>query len=329
MFVAKIFNSIPSPEINSFDLGPVTVHFYAVLILIGIVLATFLTAKRLGVRGVKQGLVIDIVIWAVPFGIIGGRIFHVLTHIHDYFGGGADWVGIFRIWEGGLAIYGALIFGVLGAYLGCRQVGIRFFTFADALVPGLLVAQAIGRFGNYFNKELFGTPTDLPWGLEIPAGNPSYPAGLPAGELFHPAFLYESLWSILGVAVLLFIERKINPQWGELFAGYLIWYSVGRFMIEQIRLDPANVYFGQRANAWMAVFGVLVGLGILIRQRRAHHGLLTSPYLPGRQPAVETAAEPATEVSAVEVEPSETNALDDHAVLHEGVALESDKPETN
>ena len=323
-----LLGSIPSPDINSFDLGPVTIHFYAVLILIGIVLATFLTAKRLQTRGVKQGFVIDIVIWAVPFGIIGGRIFHVLTHINDYFGAGADWMGVFRIWEGGLAIYGALIFGVLGAYLGCRQVGVRFFTFADALVPGLLIAQAVGRFGNYFNKELFGTPTDLPWGLEIPSTNPSYPAGLPTGELFHPTFLYEALWSILGVAVLLFIERKINPQWGELFAGYLIWYSVGRFMIEQIRLDPANVYFGQRSNAWMAVLGVLVGLGILVRQRRAHHGLLTSPYLPGREPAVEVpaASEPESDTGSESAAEHSSAAA---AEANEAVALESEKPETN
>jgi prolipoprotein diacylglyceryl transferase len=323
-----LLGSIPSPDINSFDLGPVTIHFYAVLILIGIVLATFLTAKRLQTRGVKQGFVIDIVIWAVPFGIVGGRIFHVLTHINDYFGAGADWMGVFRIWEGGLAIYGALIFGVIGAYLGCRQVGVRFFTFADALVPGLLIAQAIGRFGNYFNKELFGTPTDLPWGLEIPSTNPSYPAGLPTGELFHPTFLYEALWSILGVAVLLFIERKINPQWGELFAGYLIWYSVGRFMIEQIRLDPANVYFGQRSNAWMAVLGVLVGLGILVRQRRAHHGLLTSPYLPGREPVVEVPAASELESDAGS-EPGAGHSSAAAAESNEAVALESDKPETN
>jgi len=267
------------------------IHFYALFILAGIVVATIVTAGRMKARGMEAGLAIDIAIWAVPFGIVGGRIFHVFTHANDYFGPGKDWTTMFRLWEGGLAIYGALIFGVLGAYIACQvdikplrieSAGIRFLSFADALVPGLLAAQALGRWGNYFNNELFGAPTDLPWGLEIPSFNPSYPIGLPEGVLFHPTFLYESLWSLLGIAVLLLLEQRFNLRWGRMFAGYLMWYSFGRFFIESIRLDPSDIFMGLRTNQWSAVIGFLLGFALLMIQRYRHTGIEISGYLPGR-----------------------------------------------
>jgi prolipoprotein diacylglyceryl transferase len=242
-------------------------------------------------RGMEAGLAIDIAIWAVPFGIIGGRLFHVLTHLSDYFGPGRDWTTIFRLWEGGLAIYGAIIFGSIGAYIACQvdikalkieSAGIRFLSFADALVPGLLAAQALGRWGNYFNNELFGSPTDLPWGILIPSYNESYPIGLPEGLAFHPTFLYESLWSLAGIAVLLILERRFNLRWGRMFALYLVWYSVGRFFIEAIRLDPSDVFFGLRTNQISALVGVLVGLALFMIQRARHTGEETTGYLPGR-----------------------------------------------
>lgn len=287
----SLFASIPSPTISSFNVGPFQIHFYALFILAGIVLATIVTASRMRERDIEPGLAIDIAIWAVPFGIIGGRLFHVFTHVNDYFGPGKDWVDMFRLWEGGLAIYGALIFGALGAYIACqvdikplriKSAGIRFLSFADAVVPGLLAAQAIGRWGNYFNNELFGEPTDLPWGLEISWANPSYPLGLPAGVTFHPTFLYESIWSVIGIAVLLFLERRFNLRWGRLFALYLIWYSVGRFFIEGIRLDASEVFLDLRTNQWSAIFGALIGLTLFIVQRYRHTGIEQTAYLPGR-----------------------------------------------
>ena len=283
--------SIPSPTVSSFELGPVVIHYYALFILAGIVVATLVTAGRMKERGMEAGLAIDIAIWAVPFGIVGGRLFHVFTHINDYFGPGKDWTTMFRLWEGGLAIYGALIFGVLGAYIACQvdikplriqSAGIRFLSFADALVPGLLAAQALGRWGNYFNNELFGAPTDLPWGLEIPFSNPSYPVGLPEGVLFHPAFLYESIWSLLGIAVLLLLEQRFNMRWGRMFAGYLMWYSFGRFFIESIRLDSSDIFMGLRTNQWSALAGLLIGFTLLMLQRFRHTGVETTGYLPGR-----------------------------------------------
>jgi prolipoprotein diacylglyceryl transferase len=260
----------------------------------------------------EPGLAIDIAIWAVPFGIIGGRLFHVFTHVNDYFGPGRDWTSMFKLWEGGLAIYGALIFGTLGAYIACQvdikklritSAGIRFLSFADALVPGLLAAQALGRWGNFFNTELFGEPTDLPWGLEIPWANPNYPNGLPEGVLFHPTFLYESLWSLLGIAVLLLLESRFNLRWGRMFAAYLMWYSFGRFFIEGIRLDPSDVFLGLRTNQWSAVIAFLIGLALLRIQYSKHTGAEESGYLPGRsarpQP-VKTSKKPAAEVESKE-----------------------------
>jgi prolipoprotein diacylglyceryl transferase len=269
----------------------VVIHYYALFILAGIVVATLVTAGRMKARGMEAGLAIDIAIWAVPFGIVGGRLFHVFTHINDYFGPGRDWTTMFRLWEGGLAIFGALIFGVFGAYIACQvdikplrieSAGIRFLSFADALVPGLLAAQALGRWGNYFNNELFGAPTDLPWGLEISSSNPSYPVGLPEGVLFHPAFLYESLWSLLGIAVLLLIEQRFNMRWGRMFAGYLMWYSFGRFFIESIRLDSSDIFMGFRTNQWSAIVSLLLGFALLMVQRYRHTGVESTGYLPGR-----------------------------------------------
>jgi prolipoprotein diacylglyceryl transferase len=287
----SFLNAIPSPTISTFQLGPVVIHFYALFILAGIIVAVVLTAGRMKARGMEAGLAIDIAIWAVPMGIIGGRLFHVATHLNDYFGPGKDWTAMFRLWEGGLAIYGAIIFGSIGAYIACQvdikalkieSAGIRFLSFADALVPGLLAAQALGRWGNYFNNELFGAPTDLPWGILIPSYNESYPLGLPEGLAFHPTFLYESLWSLLGIAVLLLAEKRYNLRWGRMFAAYLIWYSIGRFFIESIRLDPSDVFFGLRTNQISALVGILVGLALFMIQRARHTGIETTGYLPGR-----------------------------------------------
>ncbi len=313
------FYSIPAPTISNIQIGPFVIHFYALFILVGIILATIWTAARMKKRGMDPGLAIDIAIWAVPFGIIGGRLFHVLTHLNDYFGEGKDWTNIFRIWEGGLAIYGALIFGALGAYIACqvdirplriRSAGIRFFSFADALVPGLLVAQALGRWGNYFNSELFGEPTDLPWGLEVSPANPSYPLGLDTlsgGLLFHPTFLYESLWSLLGIAVLLLAERRFNLRWGKLFALYLIWYGIGRYFIESIRMDSADVLLGLRTNQWSALIGILIGLFVYVLQTAKHPGQETSGYLPGRSwepkpPAAKKSKSKADEAESTQAE---------------------------
>lgn len=280
----SILNSIPSPDVSSFELGPIRVHFYALFILIGIALAIWIGSRRFRQRGGPAGMILDIALWAVPFGIVGGRIFHVVTHWDYYFYPGADLTKVFAVWEGGLAIFGALLFGSLGAFIGARTAGIKFLAFADAIAPGVLVAQAIGRIGNYFNNELFGLPTTLPWGLEISTDNPAYPAGLPAGVLFHPTFLYEMIWNLTGFAVLIWLDRKFKLRWGQMFAAYLITYSIGRAFIESIRIDPSEIFFGLRTNVWSAIAGIAIGVALLVWSRRKHKSEETSVYLAGREP---------------------------------------------
>ncbi|WP_156906038.1 prolipoprotein diacylglyceryl transferase [Agrococcus lahaulensis] len=263
------------------------IQTYALCILAGIVVAAVLTGWRLHQRGVEAGYVIDVAVWAVLLGIVAARLFHVVTHPDDYFGPGRDPLSALYIWEGGIAIFGALIGGAIGVWIGCRQTGLRFSTFADALAPGLLLAQAFGRLGNWFNHELFGQPTDLPWGLEIEASNPAYPVGLPEGVLFHPTFAYEIIWNVLGAALLLWLDRKRDVQWGRLIALYLIWYGLGRSVFETIRLDPSELFLGIRTNVWMAFLAIVVGVVVWVVQTRRHPGLEPSPWQPGRGPGAD------------------------------------------
>jgi prolipoprotein diacylglyceryl transferase len=281
----QFLTSIPSPDISYIDLGFARIHFYALFILTGIVIATALADYRLSRRGAEKGIMLDVALWAVPFGIAGGRFFHVATHPDDYFYKGADLRDVFKVWEGGLAIYGALIFGAVGVYLGTRKLGLRFLTVADAMAPGILIAQGIGRLGNYFNKELFGLPTDLPWGLEIPSSNPAYPVGLPDGLTFHPTFIYELIWNLVGAAALLWLASRLKLQWGRVFGLYLAIYSTGRVWIESIRIDPSEILLGLRINVWSALIGLTIGLLIFVVQGRRHPGAEPSIWIPGREPA--------------------------------------------
>lgn len=270
-------SEFPSPTFSSFEVGPFTLHMYALLILTGIIAAYLIGAYRFKAWGGDTNLLLDVVLWAVPIGIFGGRLFHVATHPGDYFGVYPDVIQtayhVVAVWEGGLAIYGALIAGVFGVWLGARFSKVRFVSVLDALAPGVLLAQAIGRWGNYFNQELFGEATDLPWGLAIPSSNAAYPDNFPAGTLFHPTFLYEFLLNILGVILLLILDRRFKLRWGKMFASYLIVYSVIRFFVESIRLDPSGVFYGLRTNQWSAVAGIAIGLIVLYIQSRRHTGL--------------------------------------------------------
>ena len=276
-----LITSIPSPSIQYFELGPLRVHIYALCILAGIALAAWITDARLTKRGAERGVVLDIILWAVPLGIIGARFYHVVTHPADYFYDGADPMKVFYIWEGGNAIFGSLLGGAVGAWIGCKQTGIRFWSFADALAPAMLIAQATGRLGNYFNHELFGQPTTLPWGLEIESTNPAFPVGLPEGTLFHPMFLYEILWNLFGAFVILALERKFYLRWGKAFDVYLIWYGIGRSVFETYRLDSSETFFSIRTNVWAALLAVLVGVLIILIQNRRHSGKEPSVYVEG------------------------------------------------
>ena len=262
--------ALPSPTTAVWQLGPLPVRAYAICIIVGIVVACLVTEYRLRQRGVAPGAVLDLAVWAVPAGIIGARIYHVVTSPEKYFGTGGDPMKAFAIWEGGLGIWGAVAGGALGAWLGARQLGIPLTVVADALAPGLPLAQAIGRLGNWFNNELFGGRTTLPWGLEIHRMDPDNPGhalrddtGQPILEpgLYHPTFAYEALWNI-GVAALVFVlDRKLRFGRGRAFALYVMGYTAGRFWIELMRTDEANTILGVRLNVWTAG---LVFLGALV-----------------------------------------------------------------
>ncbi|WP_426626331.1 prolipoprotein diacylglyceryl transferase [Leifsonia sp. McL0607] len=278
----------PGPEWQQIPIDIFGLHWriqtYAIMILIGIVVAALWTSRRLTKRGAEPGVILDILLWAVVLGIIGARLYHVFTHPSDYFYPGANLWNVFAIWEGGNAIFGSLIGGAVGIWIACRISGLRFWSVADALAPALLLAQAIGRLGNYFNQELFGLPTNLPWGLQIDAGNKAIPVGLPDNTLFQPLFLYEIIWNVIGVVVILFLERTFRLQWGKTLAVYLIWYGLGRSYLESIRIDPSEFSFlGVPSNVWAAFLAIVLGIAILIVQSRRHTGLEPSVYRPGRE----------------------------------------------
>ncbi len=266
---------IPSPTAGVWWLGPIPIRGYAFSILAGIVVAVWWTQRRIVARGGTPGQVLDISAWAVPFGIVGGRIYHLITTPQPYFGPGGNPWNALRIWEGGLGIWGAVAMGALGAWIGCRRHGLALADFADALAPGYLVAQAIGRFGNWFNNEIYGPPTDLPWGLRIyewdsAAGHAVLDAqGNPIVKgFFHPTFLYEALWCLLVVAVLLWAERRHTFRRGQVFAAFVvIGYPLGRFFIELMRTDDANRILGLRVNTWVSSLVMLLGIWLYRRMR--------------------------------------------------------------
>lgn len=276
-----IFASIPSPSIQVISLGIFNIHIYALCILAGIIAAVLLTNYRLTKRGAERWVVLDLALWVILLGIVGARVYHVLSHPADYFYPGADFLKVFYVWEGGIAIFGALIGGAIGALIGCRITGIRFWSFADALVPGLLIAQALGRLGNYFNHELFGLPTNLPWGLQIDIANNAWPTGLPSGTLFHPTFLYEIIWNLLGAAFILLLEKRVYLRWGKALGVYLIWYGIGRAFFESIRLDPSETFLGIRTNIWASFAAIILGIVIIFVQQHRHTGRELSVYVSG------------------------------------------------
>jgi len=308
----------PPPSWRSFNIGQwlrdlgldwfglnLSINAYAMAILAGIALAVWLTNKRLVERGGEPWVVLDIALWAVPLGILGGRLYHVATHPNDYFFPGADLLRVFYVWEGGLAIFGAISLGAVGAAIGARLSGVRFSAFADALAPGLLLAQGVGRLGNYFNQELFGAPTNLPWGLNIDRPNSAIPVGIPDDTLFHPTFLYEMLWNFVGVAALILVGRSFSLQWGRLFGLYLVWYGVGRAFLETLRLDPAELIGGIRVNVWTALLVVVVGILIYLVQGHRHPGAEPGLYRPGKEWVPESGVESEDDYYVVdEVHPS-------------------------
>jgi prolipoprotein diacylglyceryl transferase len=264
-----VLKSIPTPSSSEFGFGPITIHFYALCIVTGIAVAIFWGDRRFRKRGGGAHIVADVAVIAVPSGIVGGRLYHLITSPDAYFGSHGKPLDAFKIWQGGLGIWGAIALGTYGAWWQYRRMArsgregmLSFGVFADALAPGVLVAQALGRIGNWFNGELFGRPTRVPWSLQIPLSN--RPVGYESFSTFHPTFLYESLWCISVAVLILLVERHLVV--GQTFLLYIGAYCLGRFYIESLRIDSAHAIAGLRVNEWVSA---IVAIGAYFGYKRA------------------------------------------------------------
>jgi prolipoprotein diacylglyceryl transferase len=276
--------SIPSPDQGTWQIGFFELRAYALCIIAGVLVAVWLGDRRWVARGGRPGTVADIAVWAVPFGLVGARLYHVVTDWQLYFGAGQNPVEALYIWRGGLGIWGAVALGALGAYIGCRRRRIKYLAFGDAVMPAIAVGQAIGRFGNWFNQELFGRPTDLPWALQI---DPEFrPPGFRQFDTFHPTFLYEAAWDLGLAGLLVWLDRRFHLGHGRVVALYVMGYTAGRAWIEMLRIDEANEILGLRLNVWTSVLLFLAGLGFLVWSARNRPGReVDVEPVPARAPA--------------------------------------------
>ncbi len=277
--------SIPSPSEGIWYLGPLPIRAYALAIILGVFAAVWTGERRWVARGGQHGQIGDMALWAVPAGLVGARVWHVATDSALYFGEGGDPVAALQIWNGGLGIWGAIMGGFVGAWLYGRRHGMLLRPLLDALAPSLLLAQIIGRFGNYFNQELVGRPTDLPWGLEIDAAH--RPTGYEQFATFHPTFLYEALWNLAAIGVLLWADRRFRLGHGRVFALYVMLYTAGRGWIEDLRIDPVELQDvgGLRFNVWTSIVLFVLAAAYFVWSARALPGREPTPYAEGRAPA--------------------------------------------
>ncbi|OBJ15409.1 prolipoprotein diacylglyceryl transferase [Mycobacterium colombiense] len=310
--MTKLLAYFPSPPQGVWHLGPVPIRAYALFIIAGIVAALLIGDRRWEARGGERGVIYDIALWTVPFGLIGGRLYHLATDWRTYWGpGGAGLGAAVRIWDGGLGIWGAVALGGVGAWIGCRRHGIPLPAFADALAPGIILAQAIGRLGNYFNQELYGRETTLPWGLEVfyrrdPSGyiDPHSLDGVSTGQIafvVQPTFLYELIWNVLIFVALIYADRRFTLGHGRLFALYVAGYCVGRFCVELLRDDTATHIAGIRINSFTSTFvfiGAVVYLMAAPKGREDPESLRGKQYLDEEAAEAEPEEEPATVAAA-------------------------------
>ncbi len=277
--------TIPSPSDGVWDLGPVPIRGYALCIIAGIIAAIWIGERRWVARGGRPGDVQDLAVWAVPFGLVGARLYHVATDWEKYFGDGENPVTALYVWRGGLGVWGAVALGAVGALIGARLKGIRVLPVLDAMAPGVLVAQAIGRWGNWFNQELYGKPTDLPWGLEIDPGH--RPEGYFNDETFHPTFLYEFLWAIAAFFVVIWLDRKFRLGHGRVLALYVMAYTLGRGWIEMLRIDDVQLQdvLGLRLNVWTSIVLFAAAAAYFVVMGHRHPGREEEVYTRPEQSA--------------------------------------------
>jgi prolipoprotein diacylglyceryl transferase len=307
--VTHVLAYFPSPPRGVWHLGPLPIRAYALFIIAGIVVALMIGDRRWEARGGQRGVIYDIALWAVPFGLVGGRLYHLATDWRTYWGpGGAGFGAALRIWDGGLGIWGAVALGGVGAWIACRRRGIPLPAFGDAIAPGIILAQAIGRLGNYFNQELYGRETTVPWGLEIfyrrdPSGyvDPHSLDGVSTGQValvVHPTFLYELIWNVLVFVALIYVDRRFNFGHGRLFALYVAGYCVGRFGVELLRNDTATLIAGIRINVFTSTFvfiGAIVYIILAPKGREDPASLHTDYPVPEDAPPPKPQTEPEPE----------------------------------
>jgi prolipoprotein diacylglyceryl transferase len=315
---------LPSPTTAEIKLGPFPIRFYALCIIAGIAIAVYLGERRWRAKGGEPHIITDIAIWAVPFGLVGGRLYHVITDPELYFPRGQDWVRVFYVWDGGLGIWGAIALGGLGAWIGARRRGVRLPAYADSVAPGIVLAQAMGRWGNWFNNELYGDPTSKPWGLTIHCMATSGTrvavpcSGVPGTTTvlgyFQPTFLYEVIWDVLVCVLLLWADRRFKTLGhGRLFALYVMGYTLGRGWIEHLRSDYAHHFFGLRVNDWVSILCFAGALAYFLISRRRKPGKETPeelywPHFKPYGPDAALATDPAEPADPSEIE----NSGEDH-----------------
>ena len=241
--------SIPSPHTGIVNVGPLHIHLYGLTLLVAILASVWLTSRRWKAMGGDPDLVIRVAVWGVAFGVIGARAYHDITSWSEV--PSPKWKGIFEVWQGGLGVWGGILLGTLAGWVVVRRSGERFAPFMDAAAPGLLLAQGIGRIGNWWNQELFGKPTSLPWGLKIDVEH--RPQQYIDDETFHPTFLYELIWDVAGVVLLIWVGRRYRIRPPGLFCLYVAYYCFGRFFEELLRVDPSHHFGGLRLNAWVSI----------------------------------------------------------------------------
>jgi prolipoprotein diacylglyceryl transferase len=256
--------SIPSPESSTVELGPLSIHFYGLTLLVAIAAAVVITGIRWTRRGGDWDLIFRLAVWGVASGIVGARLYHVVTSWDEL---PDEWWGPFAIWKGGLGVWGGIGLGVIVGAIVAKRSGADLPKLMDCVAPGLLVAQGIGRFGNWWNQELFGRPTDLPWALEINCDTANCGAYF-ASDTFHPTFLYEALWCFAAAGVLLIVERRFRLRPGNLFSLYVLIYSVGRLWIELLRVDPSHELAGVRLNVYVAAVAIVLSAAFFVFWQR-------------------------------------------------------------
>ena len=259
--------SIPSPHTGVLNVGPLHIHLYGLTLLVAILACVWLTTRRWKRQGGDPDLVIRVAVWGVAFGIVGARAYHDVTSWSEV--PSPKWKGVFEVWQGGLGVWGGILLGTLAGWVVVRRAGVRFAPFMDAAAPGLLLAQGIGRIGNWWNQELFGKPTSLPWGLKIDVAH--RPPQYPLNATFHPTFLYELIWDVAGVLLLLWVAKRWRIKPPGLFALYVAYYCFGRFFEELLRVDPAHHILGLRLNAWVSIvlFAIAVPVFVWLQRRPA------------------------------------------------------------